>query len=147
MGGGLCLEDLKMTDLNGQTGRESVDNKSMNVTVNDKQQAAAKEQTWSSNPCLNKLQNKILLYWLKCLKIRHGSAHYDIFIPFMKHSTALFTKRRGSLSRLLNCFGVRRRLALICIKRRIVGPLHNMGRLAQSRGRSSAKWMAAVNVR
>ena len=70
MGGGLCLEDMKMTDLNGQTGRESVDNKSMNVTGNDRQQAAAKEQTWSSNPCLNKLQNKM------CLKIRHGSAPY-----------------------------------------------------------------------
>lgn len=72
MGGGLCLEDLKNDDLNGQTGRESVDGKSMNVTVNKRQQAVVKEQV--IKPCLNKLLNKILSYWLKCLKIKYGSA-------------------------------------------------------------------------
>lgn len=44
MGGGLCLEDLKNDNLNDQTGRESVDGKSMNVTVNKRQQAVVKEQ-------------------------------------------------------------------------------------------------------
>lgn len=119
--GDSALKILKMTYLISQTGRENVGGESMNVCncglENNTLQQRSKHG--SPNSCLNKLKSKILLYWSRCLEIRHGSAHYDLLIPFTQshlwNTLKLYSQKRRFTFKAAVLFWVG--LALISIKR------------------------------